>query len=112
MEWPFPPLMGMFSVTWVSTVYLGARKQFLNFAEACSAPSTTSPVTSSSHFCGREMACGRRCCEAGWCKVLKDTEDDCLGDGLLSRVGVACTGHIYLYLFKEIRVYLSPRVSF
>ena len=49
---PLPPLMGMFSVTWVSTVYLGARKQFLNFAEACSAPSTTSPVTSSSHFCG------------------------------------------------------------
>ena len=59
-----------------------------------------------------EMACGRRCCEAGWGKVLKDTEDDCLGDGLLSRVGVACTGHIYLYLFKEIRVDLSPRVSF
>ena len=34
-----------------------------------------------------EMACSRRCCEAGWGKVLKDTEDDCFGDGLLSRVG-------------------------
>ena len=87
---PLPPLLGMFSVTWVSTVYLGAKKQFLNFAESCSTPSTTSPA---------EMACGRRCCEAGWCRVLKDTEDDCLGDGLLLRVGVACTGHIYLYLF-------------
>ena len=46
-----------------------------------------------------EMACGRRCCEAGWCKVLKDTEDDCLGDGLLSRVGVAFTGHIHISIF-------------
>ena len=93
----------MVKVTWVSTVYLGARKQFLNFAEACSTPSTTSPVTSSSHFCGREMACGRRCCEAGWCKVLKDTEDDCLGDGLLSWVGDLglLVQVIYIYIFLK-----------
>ena len=95
---PLPPLMGMFSVTWVSTVFLGARKQFLNLPKhvLLLLQHRLLPLLPTSVA---EMACGRRCCEAGWCKVLKDTEDDCLGDGLLLRVGVASTGHIYLYLF-------------
>ena len=50
---------------------LGVKSQFLNLSEACSSPSTTLSITSSPPFVA-EMAHGRRCCGAGWCRVLED----------------------------------------
>ena len=62
---------------------LGAKSQFLNHSEACSSPSTTLSITSSPPFLA-EMAHGRRCCGAGWCRVLEDVGEDCMG--LLAQV--------------------------
>ena len=57
---------------------LGVKSQFLNHSEACSSPSTTLSITTSPPFLA-EMAHGRRCCGEGWCRVLEDVGEDCMG---------------------------------
>ena len=50
-----------------------------------------------------EMAHGRMCCGAGWCRVLEDVGEDCMG--LLAEV-------MFFSSTYAIWVDLSPRVTF